>query len=209
VAGAAAEEDDPVLDEIVAEGTDRSTWTARLHRDRIVVTDGTQAFTYTRDEIASAAPIRLYDHIADLRLPGWRRALGFKPKPLAALRQWMGPALAAWASAETRREGFLSSLIGVVTLLVSIFHEGWVLFAFGELTLATYLGRHFAPGRWIYLASAGRTLVTMGVAIADVTAARITGWWLLFAVMLITFLVADLRRYRFFAPVSSPAEVLD
>jgi len=197
---AAAEEDDPVLDEIPAEGAERGAWTLSLHRDRMRVTDGTQTFTCTRDQIASAALIYLFQQGADLHLPGWRRSLRIDVFGLAALRQWMSPALAAWARAETLREGLLSSLAGVATLGLWMFHEGWLLFAFGQLTLATSLARRFAPGRWVYAASAVRTLVTMGVTLAEVAAERITAWWLLFVLTLVAFVVHDLRRYRFFAP---------
>jgi hypothetical protein len=201
---AAAEEDDPVLDEITAEGAGGVAWTLSLHRDRMRVTDGTQTFTYTRDEIASASTIFLSPRGAAVDLPGWKRGLRFEAFDLATLRQWMSPALGAWARAETRREGLVSSLIGIAVLTLWMFHDAWFLFAFGELTLATCFGRRFAPGRWIYLASAGRTLVTMGVTLAEIAAERIVVWWLFIAVALVGYVVDDLRRYRFFAPF--PAE---
>lgn len=206
---AAAEEDDPVLDEITAAGAGGVEWTLRLHRDSIRVTDGAQTFTHTRDEIASASAIYLARRGAHVSLPGWKRSLRFSAFDLATLRQWMGPALVEWARAETSREGLLSSLIGIAVLTLWMYYDVWAFFAFGELTLATWIGRRFAPGRWIHLASAGRTLVTMGVTVAEVAAEQVAVWWLLIALSLIGYLVDDLRRYRFFAPLSSPAEVLD
>lgn len=193
-----AHEGAPVMLTGKSHGERAGEWTVTLAGGSMTLAQGERVETYSREEIAQMTLLLTGGGTSVLVPPHWKTGLGLEAMATSELRRWMLPCLDRWGTSEALRTAKATFLGALASIAFFIFDGGWFLLAYGVTGLVMATGRRFAPGRWLFLGEAARNATVAVTLVLEILVLDRSAWWLLFSLLLLVMLHANVRKYRFF-----------